>query len=103
MCGICGVFAYSAPPTSADVIEKMAATIVHRGPDDGGSYLSPDGRVALGHRRLSIIDLSSAGHQPMCNEDGTIWIVFNGEIYNHQELRPELEARGHRYRSRTDT
>ena len=63
----------------------------------------PSGRVALGHRRLSIVDLSPAGHQPMANEDGTVWITFNGEIYNHAALRAELEAQGHVYRSRTDT
>src|SRR4051794_17324954 len=81
----------------------MRETLVHRGPDGGDSYYSPAGRVALGHRRLSIVDLSSAGTQPMSNEDGTVWITFNGEIYNHHQLRSELEARGHVYRSQTDT
>ncbi len=74
---------------------------LHRGPDDGGILCA--GPVGLAHRRLSIIDLSPAGHQPMGNEDGSIWIVFNGEIYNFQELRPDLLQRGHRFRSQTDT
>jgi asparagine synthase (glutamine-hydrolysing) len=104
MCGICGIFSYGwNAEDSGALIEAMRDAMAHRGPDDAGSYVSPDRRVALGHRRLSIVDLSPAGHQPMCNEDGTIWVVFNGEIYNHAELRPALEARGHRYRSRSDT
>src|SRR6185436_17679828 len=74
--------------------------IAHRGPDGAG--LIADERAALGHRRLSIVDLA-AGAQPLANEDETIWIVFNGEIYNHADLRPELEAAGHRYRTRSDT
>src|SRR5262245_52047642 len=81
----------------------MRETLIHRGPDDAGIYLSPDRRVGLAHRRLSIIDLSPAGRQPMSNEDGTVWITFNGEIYNHLPLRKELEAKGHLYQSRTDT
>jgi asparagine synthase (glutamine-hydrolysing) len=81
----------------------MRDAMAHRGPDDAGVYTSPAGRVALGHRRLSIVDLSAAGRQPMSNEDGSLWIVFNGEIYNHAELRRDLERRGHRYRSNTDT
>jgi len=88
MCGICGVFNYAG--TSSEVneglIKKMSDEIAHRGPDDEGLFLSADRRIGLGFRRLSIIDLAG-GHQPMANEDGTVWIVFNGEIYNHQELR----------------
>jgi asparagine synthase (glutamine-hydrolysing) len=83
----------------------MLRVIEHRGPDDRGVYLSPgrDARsAALGHQRLSIIDVAT-GHQPMCNEDGTIWIVFNGEIYNHRELRRELKGRGHTYKTHSDT
>ena len=80
----------------------MTAAIAHRGPDDDGFYFSPDGRLALGFRRLSIIDLAG-GHQPMSNEDRSAWIVFNGEIYNHADLRPGLESRGHAYATRTDT
>jgi asparagine synthase (glutamine-hydrolysing) len=79
----------------------MCDTIRHRGPDDAGVWLG-DG-VGLGHRRLSIIDLSPAGHQPMTNEDGSVWVVFNGEIYNFQTLRLDLEAKGHRFRSNSDT
>jgi asparagine synthase (glutamine-hydrolysing) len=81
----------------------MRDTMVHRGPDDAGSYISDDQRVGLGNRRLSIVDLSPAGRNPMSNEDGRIWLTFNGEIYNHAELRPALEEKGHLYRSRTDT
>lgn len=81
----------------------MANQMVHRGPDELGSYLSPDRKVGLGFRRLAIIDLTATGHQPMSNEDGSVWIVFNGEIYNHLELRSDLERRGHKYRGRSDT
>ena len=83
----------------------MSAVIDHRGPNDAGLWLSDlsSTSVGLGHRRLSIVDLSAAGHQPMTNEDGSVWLTYNGEIYNHPELRAELEARGHRYRSHTDT
>jgi asparagine synthase (glutamine-hydrolysing) len=102
MCGIGGKL-YFDPERSVEheVLERMNAALAHRGPDDAGIYC--DGPVGLAHRRLSIIDLSPAGHQPMANEDGTIWIVFNGEIYNFQELRPDLLQRGHRFRSQTDT
>ena len=78
----------------------MADAIQHRGPDDEGYYRS--GPVGFGFRRLSIIDLNT-GHQPICNEDGTVWIVFNGEIYNYQELRQDLLARGHIFKTQTDT
>lgn len=81
----------------------MASALTHRGPDDSGSCYFQAQRVALGFRRLSILDPSPAGHQPMSNEDGSVWLVFNGEIYNHRELRRGLERRGHRFRSRTDT
>src|SRR3954452_15598553 len=104
MCGICGIVGFSDSfATGEELVTRMRDTIVHRGPDDGGSWALGEQRVALGHRRLSIIDLGASGHQPMCNEDGTVWIAFNGEIYNHAELRPELEAKGHVYRSHTDT
>ena len=96
MCGICG-FNWS----DERLIEKMKARLVHRGPDDHGSYVAEG--VSLGHRRLSIVDLSDAGRQPLSNEDGTVWITFNGEIYNHLELRSRLEAKGHVFRSRSDT
>lgn len=83
------------------LMKRMALTLTHRGPDDEGIYVKEN--IGLGHRRLSIIDLSPAGHQPMSNEDGTVWIVFNGEIYNFLELRGDLEKKGYRFRSRTDT
>ena len=96
MCGICG-FNW----TDAQLIESMKARLTHRGPDDHGSYVAEG--ISLGHQRLSIVDLSEAGRQPLSNEDGTVWVTFNGEIYNHAELREELQQRGHRFRSRTDT
>ena len=85
---------------SPALVKAMADTIHHRGPDDEGYYVS--GPVGLGFRRLAIIDLNS-GHQPISNEDGTIWIVFNGEIYNYQELRTFLQRRGHVFTTQTDT
>jgi asparagine synthase (glutamine-hydrolysing) len=102
MCGIVGKI-HSDPerPVDPRQIRAMADSVRHRGPDDDGIWT--DGNVGLGHRRLSIIDLSPSGRNPMCNEDETIWIVFNGEIYNFRELRPSLEAAGHRFKSRTDT
>jgi asparagine synthase (glutamine-hydrolysing) len=105
MCGICGILKTSPTAYAIDdeTLRSMASSMKHRGPDDAGTYLSDDRSVGFGFRRLSIIDLSAAGHQPMTNEDGSVYIVFNGEIYNHTELRKDLESRGHRYRSRTDT
>jgi asparagine synthase (glutamine-hydrolysing) len=101
MCGITGlVFRDPRRHAPADLLRAMADTIRHRGPDDAGVYT--DGAVGLAHRRLSILDLSPAGHQPMANEDGTVWIAFNGEVYNFRALRRELEGR-HTFRSNTDT
>lgn len=101
MCGICGIFELDAQSrVDPTLIERMNATLIHRGPDDRGSYAR--GPVGLAMRRLSIIDLAS-GHQPISNEDESIWIVFNGEIYNYCELMIELEAKGHRFRTRSDT
>jgi asparagine synthase (glutamine-hydrolysing) len=100
MCGICGIFDLSGAPVSEAMISAMTETMVHRGPDDGGMHL--DGPVGLGFRRLSIVDLA-AGHQPMANEDRSVWIVFNGEIYNHADLRPGLMAKGHSFATRADT
>lgn len=96
MCGICG-FNWQ----DAQLATRMAKELAHRGPDDHGIYTHPE--MSLGFQRLSIIDLSENGRQPMSNEDGTVWIVYNGEVYNHRDLRVELEAKGHRFRSRTDT
>src|ERR1700721_2096217 len=101
MCGICGKLNFE-PGNSVNpaLLLGMLDTIRHRGPDDEGTYIA--GEVGLGHRRLSIIDLS-AGHQPLSNEDGTVWIVFNGEIYNFQELRTFLLSKGHTFKTHTDT
>ncbi len=104
MCGIAGELIFDERErVDPAVLRAMCDAIAHRGPDDAGAWISPDGRVGLGSRRLSIVDLSPAGHMPMSNEDGTVWITYNGEVYNHARLRPGLEQRGHRYRSRTDT
>ncbi len=104
MCGICGAMALEgAPPVTAAVVERMRDAMVHRGPDDAGTYVDPSCTVGMGHRRLSIVDLSAAGRGPMANEDGSVWICYNGEVYNHAEYRAGLEQAGHRYRSRTDT
>ncbi len=101
MCGIVGIVNLDARETvEAPRLVRMRDTLRHRGPDDEGLWI--EGPVGLGHRRLSIVDVAG-GHQPMANEDGSCWIVFNGEIYNHPSLRPMLEARGHRYRNKSDT
>lgn len=100
MCGICGIFSLSGKPVDKDLLNKMAAIMAHRGPDGEGHYISDS--VGLGHRRLSIIDLAG-GAQPISNEDDTLHIVFNGEIYNFIELREELEGKGHLFRTRSDT
>jgi asparagine synthase (glutamine-hydrolysing) len=101
MCGICGKLEFDLNASvGAPLIRSMLDTIRHRGPDDQGVYLSP--QVGFGHARLSIIDLSS-GHQPLSNEDGTVWIVFNGEIYNYRELRTFLLAKGHTLKTQSDT
>ena len=96
MCGIVGVLAFenSRFHATRHYLERMRDTMVHRGPDGAGTWISDDGQVGLGHRRLSIIDLSQAANQPMCNEDGSLWLVFNGEIYNYAEIRAELERLG---------
>ncbi len=102
MCGIAGVVNLSAAvaPPPRELVARMVRAMRHRGPDEFGLYR--DGRAALGHARLSIVDLA-AGQQPLSNEDGTLWVVFNGEVFNHVELRAELEAAGHRFRTRCDT
>jgi asparagine synthase (glutamine-hydrolysing) len=121
MCGICGEIDFYNKGIQVNVTQRMCDVLAHRGPDDEGMVFikedqywevrkssellqDKDGyEVSLGHRRLSIIDLSEAGHQPMCNEDGKIWIVFNGEIYNFQVIRQGLEEKGHLFRSKSDT
>ncbi len=100
MCGIAGIVSLNGRPVNPDEVRAMCSALIHRGPDDDGYYFAPG--VGLGMRRLSIIDLDS-GRQPIRNEDGTIWTVFNGEIYNYQELRRDLEARGHAFYTATDT
>ena len=124
MCGIAGIYDTGHNPIKPSWVIDMTDTMEHRGPDDDGLVLLSSCRnlepysynrnkrkqaeadrynIGLGHRRLSIIDLSDAGHQPMCNEDGTVWITYNGEIYNYQDLRSDLAAKGHRFKSNTDT
>jgi asparagine synthase (glutamine-hydrolysing) len=99
MCGIAG-FEGRFDPT---ILDDMGASIAHRGPDDDGIYYDPRQGIGLVHRRLSIIDLSAAGHQPMFSDDGQVAVIFNGEIYNFRELRSELQERGHRFRGTSDT
>ena len=101
MCGITGLYHYASErPVEQSVLQRMTDVIAHRGPDDDGFHFA--GRAGLGHRRLSIIDVSG-GHQPIFNEDGTVAIVFNGEIYNYRELAALVEAKGHTLRTRSDT
>ncbi|MEE9584235.1 MAG: asparagine synthase (glutamine-hydrolyzing), partial [Candidatus Brocadiales bacterium] len=97
MCGICGFVGH---PEEKGLLSSMQSTLVHRGPDDNGTYVQPG--IALGHTRLSIIDLAT-GHQPIHNEDNTLWIVFNGEIYNYLDLREDLVKKGHQFYTKSDT
>ncbi|MEE9285381.1 MAG: asparagine synthase (glutamine-hydrolyzing), partial [Dehalococcoidia bacterium] len=101
MCGIAGIVALNGAGAPHGAVERMTAVLEHRGPDDFGHWL--DGACALGHRRLKIIDLSANARQPLSNEDETVWLTYNGEVYNFVELRRDLEKRGHRFRSRTDS
>jgi asparagine synthase (glutamine-hydrolysing) len=101
MCGIAGKIDFRGAPVERSLIERMCATIVHRGPDDEKIYVAPG--IGLGQRRLAIIDLDHRAAAPLANEDGSIWVTFNGEIYNFRELREELERKGHTFRSGTDT
>jgi asparagine synthase (glutamine-hydrolysing) len=100
MCGIAGFIDSAAPADSDRIARRMGDAIAHRGPDESGYFL--EAPAFLAHRRLSIIDLA-AGHQPMANEDESLWVIYNGEIFNHADVRPELERAGHRYRTRCDT
>ena len=106
MCGIVG-FVDSLKTLGGEdlraIVDRMSASVLHRGPDDGGSWAEPAAGLALGHRRLSILDLSPEGHQPMVSADGRLVVVFNGEIYNFIELRNLLESAGHRFRGHSDT
>ena len=100
MCGIAGIYCYNSQyRVEEKILTQMRDTMMHRGPDGGANWVAPDRRVGLAHRRLSIIDLSTAATQPMPNEDETVWVIFNGEIYNHLGLRRELSAAGHRFRT----
>ena len=111
MCGICGKINFNNQEINDYLIERMCRSFSYRGPDDEGSYISrpkadlnkQKPHVGFGHQRLSIIDLSDAGKQPMSNEDDTIWITYNGEIYNYRELAHELKKKGHQFKSDTDT
>ena len=96
MCGIYGIINLDGRPADPALLSAMGRVTIHRGPDDEGAHA--DGPCALGMRRLSIIDLAG-GHQPLSNGDGTLWLVANGEIYNFRELRRELEAKGHRFKT----
>src|SRR5262245_43929942 len=100
MCGLAGWATSGVVDQTA--LRRMTDVMRHRGPDAEGFYISPDRRVGLGFRRLSIIDLTT-GDQPIANEDGTIWVALNGEIYNFRDLRADLETRGHRFTTRSDT
>src|SRR3989442_9425804 len=103
MCAIAGCLAVPDPVLARQSAEAMTRALAHRGPDDQGLYCDPSCGLALGHARLSIIDLSPAGHQPMFSEDGKVVLTFNGEVYNFRELREELVRRGHCFSSRTDS
>ena len=104
MCGIAGIVGrQSGPPVDQAELIRLRDAQEHRGPDDAGAWLDDRGRVGLAHRRLSIIDLSPTGHQPMSTPDGHLHLVFNGEIYNYRELRDDLQGRGHRFATQTDT
>ena len=101
MCGICGQYNFGMlEPVRRSEIEAMTRTITHRGPDDEGYYIA--GPLGFGFRRLSIIDLAG-GHQPMSDQEESVWVIFNGEIYNFLELKSELEAHGHVFRTKSDT
>ncbi|MDD4957518.1 MAG: asparagine synthase (glutamine-hydrolyzing) [Candidatus Omnitrophica bacterium] len=103
MCGICGIYNYASDARASQAgIRSMMDSIAHRGPDGEGLYMDKSGAVGFGHRRLSIIDVES-GTQPMSNEDGSVWITYNGEIYNFKELSDQLVTKGHRFRTRSDT
>lgn len=95
MCGIAGIFNYSQSPNliSDSILKRMTSVIAHRGPDDEGIYISPDRMLGFGFRRLAIIDLSPAGHQPMSTPDNSLWIVFNGEIYNTSSSEKPLKPK----------
>src|SRR5512143_2938180 len=102
MCGICGVVARDHHQDVGALVRRLLHALAHRGPDGEGLRFLSGRHAAFGHRRLSIVDLVT-GDQPMSNEDGRVWVTYNGEIYNHRELRTELEESGHRFRTQADT
>src|SRR5216117_2654891 len=101
MCGLAGRFHAQCLPEARGRAERADRLLAHRGPDGAGHWT--DERCELVHRRLALLDLSPTGHQPMGNEDGSVWVVYNGEIYNYRELTAELKRRGHRFRGTSDT
>src|SRR6201997_3963882 len=101
MCGIAGVLQFNGAPVNRDVVASMTAILAHRGPDGEGLYFGKG--IGLGHRRLAILDLTEGGKQPLSNEDGTVWVTFNGEIYNYVELREQLIQKGHQFVTSSDT
>jgi asparagine synthase (glutamine-hydrolysing) len=103
MCRIVGLANLEPHQNLEKIIITMRDSMAHGGPDDAGLYIDKENRIALGHRRLSIIDLSSLGHQPMCSDDGNTWITYNGEVYNFLELRKELQNLNYTFKSNSDT
>ncbi|MBP2679974.1 MAG: asnB 3, partial [Deltaproteobacteria bacterium] len=103
MCGIGGFFRPSGEPDAENFLERMASRMVHRGPDAGGKFITPDRRVGLCHRRLAILDLSPTGAQPMLDEEADLALSFNGEIFNYREISAELSSMGYRFRGTSDT
>src|SRR4051812_30910068 len=103
MCGVAGIFFYAdqKQPVERDALVRMTRCLAHRGPDDEGFFIG--GSIGLGHRRLSIVDVSSTGRQPMQTDDGNFALSYNGEFYNHSSFRPRLTARGYRFRGTSDT
>lgn len=96
MCGIAGILSFSAgAPVKNEILAAMRDSMIHRGPDGDGLWISPEGRIGLAHRRLAIVDLSDSAAQPMSDAEQTVWVTFNGEIYNHLGLRATLEKAGH--------
>ena len=100
MCGIAGIFNLDGAPVDLALLQDMLGMLAHRGPDDSGIHA--ESGIGLAHARLSILDLAG-GHQPMCNKDSSLWITFNGEIFNYLELKKDLLARGHTFATRSDT
>ncbi|UCD47560.1 MAG: asparagine synthetase B, partial [Deltaproteobacteria bacterium] len=103
MCGIAGFVAHGETRPGEELLRAMGGAMVPRGPDASGIHLSPDGRAGLSHRRLSILDLTETGSQPMVSADGSMILSYNGEVYNFREIRKELEPKGHRFRGSSDT